>query len=111
MADYIKERDGDAVVPDIENIMLTDGASEGVRHIFNLLLRDQLDGVLVPIPQYPLYSALLTLNGATLIKYFLDESKNWGVSKEEIQTRIKNAKELGIRCRAITVINPGNPTG
>jgi aspartate/methionine/tyrosine aminotransferase len=70
-----------------------------------------LDGVLVPIPQYPLYSALLALQGATLVKYFLDEGKNWGVDSDEMESRIKSAKDLGIRPRAITVINPGNPTG
>jgi len=46
-----------------------------------------------------------------MVKYFLEEDKNWGVDPEEIQMRVKNAKDLGVRLRAITVINPGNPTG
>jgi len=66
---------------------------------------------MVPIPQYPLYSALMTLNGATLVKYYLEEDKAWGVSVEHMQQQIANAKDLGVRLRAITVINPGNPTG
>jgi alanine transaminase len=66
---------------------------------------------MVPIPQYPLYSAQLTLEGGTMVKYYLDEEKNWGVDSNEIVQRIKNAKDLGINLRAIVVINPGNPTG
>jgi len=53
----------------------------------------------------------LTLQGATLVKYYLDEDKNWGVDAEEIESRILNAKDLGVRPRAIVIINPGNPTG
>lgn len=76
---FIEKRDGPAVKASVDNIYLTNGASEGVRQAFSLLLRDQLDGVMVPIPQYPLYSALLTLEGGTMVKYYLDESQNWGV--------------------------------
>jgi aspartate/methionine/tyrosine aminotransferase len=46
-----------------------------------------------------------------MVKYFLDEDTNWGVNVDEMQMRIKTAKDLGVRLRAITVINPGNPTG
>ena len=45
------------------------------------------------------------------MKYYLDEDKNWGVDAEEIESRILNAKDLGVRPRAIVIINPGNPTG
>jgi aspartate/methionine/tyrosine aminotransferase len=79
--------------------------------MFKMLIRNKQDGVLVPIPQYPLYSALLTLDGGTMIKYYLDEDKNWGIHPEEIETNIKNAKDLGINVRAMVVINPGNPCG
>lgn len=78
---------------------------------FKMLIRDQKDGIMVPIPQYPLYSALLTLDGGTMVKYYLDEDKNWGVDSDDILLRIKNAKDLGINLRAMVVINPGNPTG
>lgn len=50
VAKFIEERDGPAVKADINNIFLTNGASEGVRIAFTILLRDQLDGVMVPIP-------------------------------------------------------------
>lgn len=57
IARFIEERDGPAVKASADHIYLTNGASEGVRQAFSILLRDQLDGVMVPIPQYPLYSA------------------------------------------------------
>lgn len=66
---------------------------------------------MVPIPQYPLYSALLTLDGGTMVKYYLDETKQWGIDPDEIQAKIKNAKDLGIKLRGMVCINPGNPTG
>lgn len=78
------ERDGSAVDCDWNNVYLTNGASEAVRTSFKLLIREQRDGIMIPIPQYPLYSALLTLDGGTMVKYYLDESKDWGINPEEI---------------------------
>lgn len=46
-----------------------------------------------------------------MVKYYLDESKNWGLDVEDIHRRVKNAKDLGVHIRGIVVINPGNPTG
>ena len=46
-----------------------------------------------------------------MVKYYLDEDKNWGIDANDIQMRIRNAKDLGIQLRAMVVINPGNPTG
>jgi aspartate/methionine/tyrosine aminotransferase len=84
IADYIEKRDGPAVKANWNNIYTTNGASEGVRIAFKMLIRDQRDGIMVPIPQYPLYSALLTLDGGTMVKYYLDENKNWGIDENDI---------------------------
>ena len=46
-----------------------------------------------------------------MVKYYLDESKNWGLDVENIHRRIRYARELGITIKGIVVINPGNPTG
>lgn len=46
-----------------QNIFLTDGASVAVRFILNAIIRDDRDGILVPVPQYPLYSASIQLYG------------------------------------------------
>jgi len=68
----------------VENIYLTNGASEAIRILFRCLIRNHHDGVLVPIPQYPLYSAQCRLDDGTLIPYYLEEDKGWGISIETL---------------------------
>ena len=60
VAEFINRRDG-VTDSDEDKVYMTNGASEAIRIIFSALVRDANDGILVPIPQYPLYSALLTL--------------------------------------------------
>nr|ALB24939.1 alanine aminotransferase [Pseudokeronopsis rubra] len=93
------------------NIYLTNGASEGVRQVLNMAIRSKEDGIMVPIPQYPLYSALITLQGGTMVPYYLDEPKNWGLDIKDLEYRVKKAKDEGLNVRSMVVINPGNPTG
>jgi aspartate/methionine/tyrosine aminotransferase len=65
VAKFIEERDGAGSRVDPDNIFLTNGASEGVRLVMTTVLRKAPvfnDGVLVPIPQYPLYSATCTVS-------------------------------------------------
>jgi aspartate/methionine/tyrosine aminotransferase len=109
VAKFIEERDGIPAYP--ENIHLTNGASEGVRTAFQTLIRNPHDGILVPIPQYPLYSALLTLKNGTLLTYYLKEDEGWTLDAEALEKKIYYSKERGFTPRAIVVINPGNPTG
>mmetsp|Transcript_19143 Transcript_19143/g.25931 ORF Transcript_19143/g.25931 Transcript_19143/m.25931 type:complete len:165 (-) Transcript_19143:825-1319(-) len=110
VASFINRRDGVSDASE-NNIYLTNGASEAVRLCFTALLRNGNDGILIPIPQYPLYSALLTLNGGELLPYYLDENKNWGLDAEGLRDLVKKSKKDGFTPRAIVVINPGNPTG
>jgi aspartate/methionine/tyrosine aminotransferase len=77
----------------------------------NVLIRDSRDGIMIPLPQYPLYSATLTLLGGHKIDYELDETAEWGVSRDKLQASVDNAVDHGITPRAMAVINPGNPTG
>lgn len=79
VAKYIKERDGLEDV-DYENIYMTNGASEGVRLAMKMINRNFKQGTLIPIPQYPLYSAQITLDGGAMVSYFLEEERNWGVN-------------------------------
>ena len=62
VAEFINKRDN-VTNADAKNIYLTNGAGEGVKLVFNMLIRGENDGIMIPIPQYPLYSALITLNG------------------------------------------------
>jgi hypothetical protein len=68
-------------------------------------------GVLVPIPQYPLYTASLAVLDAKCVPYYLDESKGWGTDLDAIKSAHKKAIDEGTDVRAIVIINPGNPTG
>ena len=109
IANFIEKRDGYKSNP--RNIFLSNGASEGIQMFLMTVIRNNSDGVLLPIPQYPLYSALLTLLNGTKIDYYLDESQAWGLSMEELNHSISTAREKGVNPRCIVVINPGNPTG
>lgn len=109
VANFIAKRDGCKSSP--EKVYLTNGASEGVRTTLMALIRNSNDGVLCPIPQYPLYSALMTLYKSELIPYYLSEEKNWGLDVNHLEQQIVEAIDRGICPRGIVVINPGNPTG
>ncbi|HNW42893.1 MAG TPA: aminotransferase class I/II-fold pyridoxal phosphate-dependent enzyme [Elusimicrobiales bacterium] len=109
VAEFITRRDGIPADPD--RILLTDGASKGVQAAFTLLIKGSNDGFMIPIPQYPLYSATIELYGARQINYFLDEAKHWQLDESELESSLAAGRESGINPVAIAVINPGNPTG
>ena len=98
-------------LPRLQNIFLTDGASVAVRYLLNAVIRNSNDGILVPIPQYPLYSASIQLYGGTLLPYELKESKGWGMDMAEIRAGLRETRARGVNPRALVFINPGNPTG
>lgn len=91
----------------------SDHAAGGVQvsQVMQLLVSSPSDGILCPIPQYPLYSATLTLLGGRLVKYYLDESGGWGTNVRDLESALRQAEGEGIRVKALVVINPGNPTG
>ena len=109
VAEFILERDHIGVDPDA--IFLTDGASKGVQTILRLLIGKPADGIMVPIPQYPLYSATITLYEGRMVPYFLDEANGWKLSRTMLEGSLVQAKAAGTDVKAICVINPGNPTG
>jgi len=114
VSEFIVRRDGlpsDAVDP--ESIYLTDGASAAVKLSLPLLVTGADSGVLIPIPQYPLYTAALTNLGGTAVGYYLDEDAGWSVSMPEVKeaaARFRAEWPSG-QIKAMVVINPGNPTG
>ncbi len=109
VADFITRRDG--IPASKDRIILTDGASKGAQAVLKALLKSSSDGVMIPIPQYPLYSATLTLHGGRQIGYYLDESNNWQLNEKILTDGIEKARADGVRPVCIVVINPGNPTG
>ncbi|KAJ3337975.1 Glutamate--glyoxylate aminotransferase 2, partial [Kappamyces sp. JEL0680] len=111
IAEFIKERDGYPSNP--ENIFLTAGASPGVQTVLQTLIAHDNVGILIPIPQYPLYTATISLFGGQAVPYYLDESNNWSMSDAALEKSMLAAKQKNdqLDVRALCVINPGNPTG
>ncbi|KAE8290780.1 Alanine aminotransferase 2-like [Larimichthys crocea] len=112
VARYIERRDG-GVPCDPDNIYLTTGASDGIVTMLKLLVCGEGEtrtGVMISIPQYPLYSAALAELGAVQINYYLNEEKCWSLDISELQRALDEARH---HCnpRALCIINPGNPTG
>lgn len=109
IAEFIEQRDNINSNP--EQIILTDGASAAAQIVLTALVKNDKDGIMLPIPQYPMYSAALTLRGGKFIGYYLDEENNWQLNHEILCQSYNQAKSKGINPVAITAINPGNPTG
>lgn len=87
-----------------DQVVLTSGTSEGIELALGALA-DEGDEVLVPVPTYPLYTAVLAKLGARAVFYRLDPSNGWQPDLDDIRRRISRAT------RALVVIDPNNPTG
>lgn len=109
VAKFIEQRDG--VNCDPEKIILTNGASSGIDLALTTIIADPTVGVLIPIPQYPIYSAIIKIKDGKQIPYVLHEQDNWSINVSDLVTAVHKAKKEGINPRAMVIINPGNPTG
>lgn len=76
-----------------------------------MLIAPPTSGILIPIPQYPLYTATLAQHNGVALPYHLDEASGWSTSVESIEAAIEKAHGDGIPAKALVIINPGNPTG
>ena len=88
----------------IQSVFITAGVSEAVEMCLTALLNPG-DDVLLPSPEYPLYSAVLGKLDSPLNSYYLDEENGWEPNIEEMERKITK------RTRGLVVINPNNPTG
>ncbi|RUS13654.1 pyridoxal phosphate-dependent transferase [Endogone sp. FLAS-F59071] len=109
VAKFIERRDGYPSDPSL--IFLTQGASSGVQNILQCLVEGPSTGIMIPIPQYPLYSATIALFDATPVPYYLDESQDWSLEPAQLLSSVRSARTRGVDVRALCIINPGNPTG
>ncbi|HSG26216.1 MAG TPA: aminotransferase class I/II-fold pyridoxal phosphate-dependent enzyme [Anaerolineales bacterium] len=107
--DQVSEAGG--MPSDPEKIFLTNGASQGVKFVIDLLIAKSSDGIMVPIPQYPLYSATIKKAGGVQVNYYPDEDSGWTFDQALLEESLENARRAGITVKGIVVINPGNPTG
>lgn len=88
----------------VDDVYLGNGASELIVMSMNALLNDG-DEVLVPAPDYPLWTASVALSGGRPVHYICDEGAGWLPDLDDIRRKITP------RTRALVVINPNNPTG
>ena len=88
----------------VEDIYTGNGVSELINLSMSALL-DNSDVVLVPAPDYPLWTACVTLAGGTAVHYICDEQSEWYPDIEDIKKKITD------KTKAIVIINPNNPTG
>eukprot|EP00211_Chloroparvula_japonica_P002410 CAMPEP_0119145646 /NCGR_PEP_ID=MMETSP1310-20130426/37822_1 /TAXON_ID=464262 /ORGANISM="Genus nov. species nov., Strain RCC2339" /LENGTH=461 /DNA_ID=CAMNT_0007137477 /DNA_START=157 /DNA_END=1539 /DNA_ORIENTATION=+ len=109
IAKFIEERDG--YPSDPKNIFMTDGASPGIQTVIKALIREKSDAIMIPRPQYPIYSASVQQFGGTQVNYDLDEDNEWALSIEDMENSLARAMEEGTNVRGLCIINPGNPTG
>ncbi|KAG8437342.1 hypothetical protein GDO86_008152 [Hymenochirus boettgeri] len=112
VARYIEKRDG-GVPADPNNIYLTCGASDGISSILKILVSGEdksRTGVMIPIPQYPLYSAAISELNAIQVNYYLDEDNCWALNVNELRRAFLHAKQY-CNPKVLCIINPGNPTG
>lgn len=89
---------------DIDDIYLGNGVSELIVMAMQALLNNS-DEVLVPAPDYPLWTAAVSLGGGTPVHYICDEASDWFPDIKDIE------KKITPKTRAIVIINPNNPTG
>lgn len=88
----------------VNDVYIGNGASELITMAMQALLNDG-DEVLVPMPDYPLWTAAVTLAGGKAVHYLCDEEQDWFPAIDDIKSKITS------RTKAIVIINPNNPTG
>ncbi|MGA0015022.1 MAG: pyridoxal phosphate-dependent aminotransferase [Betaproteobacteria bacterium] len=88
----------------VDDVYLGNGASELITMSMNALLNAG-DEILVPAPDYPLWTASVSLSGGTPVHYMCDEAADWTPDLADIERKISP------RTRGLVIINPNNPTG
>ncbi|MFC1400842.1 MULTISPECIES: pyridoxal phosphate-dependent aminotransferase [Streptacidiphilus] len=88
----------------VDDVYIGNGVSELIQMAMQALLDDG-DEVLVPAPDYPLWTASVSLSGGTAVHYRCDEQADWYPDLADIEAKITD------RTRGIVIINPNNPTG
>lgn len=88
----------------VEDIFIGNGVSELISMTLQAFLENG-DEILIPAPDYPLWTASVTLSGGVPVHYLCEEANNWWPDMADIEAKITD------RTRAIVIINPNNPTG
>ena len=99
---YAQEKNISGVT--VDDVYLGNGASELITMSMNALLNAG-DEILVPAPDYPLWTASVSLSGGTPVHYLCDEQAEWAPDMADM------ARKITPKTRGIVLINPNNPTG
>lgn len=93
-------------IPNVEmdDIYTGNGVSELINLVMQALLDDG-DEILIPAPDYPLWTACATLAGGKVVHYLCDEQSDWNPDLQDMESKITD------RTKALVIINPNNPTG
>ena len=93
-----------------DDVILTEGSCNAINLIFNSIISSPNDGIMVPSPNFPLITSLVSLNNGKLVYYSLDEENEWQFDLENIEQTYNKSIEEQTNVKAIFLINPGNPT-
>lgn len=112
IASFLQRRDN-GVPSNPQNIIVCTGVSQAILTVLSLVVNDEEElstGIVLSVPYYPLYMDTITLHGAVMVPYHLDEEHGWAVNVNRIQESLSAARR---HCnpKVLCVINPGNPTG
>ncbi len=89
---------------DVDDVFIGNGVSELITMVLQALV-DNGDEILIPAPDYPLWTGAVSLSGGTPVHYLCDEDNDWMPDLADIESRITPAT------KALVIINPNNPTG
>jgi aspartate/methionine/tyrosine aminotransferase len=115
IARFIDKRDGvtdgHGMPSNPDHIFITNGASDAVKSILEMIIAGPNDGIMIPIPQYPLYSAAIKKLDGVQVNYYPDEDQDWNLTDAMLEQAMATARRSSVNVKAIVAINPGNPTG
>ena len=108
VANFIGRNSGVKLTKD--DVILSEGSCNAIHLIFSSIINNPNNGIMVPSPNFPLITSLVSLNHGKLVYYTLDEENEWQFDLKDIEMKFNDAQHKGIEIKAIFLINPGNPT-
>ncbi|KAM4688726.1 alanine aminotransferase 2-like [Discoglossus pictus] len=112
IARFIERRDG-GIHSNPQNIIVCSGATQGILSVLSLVVNQDeplRTGIMISVPQYPVYVDAIVLSGAVQVEFPLDEENEWAVNVSSIRQSLYEARKY-CNPKVLCIINPGNPTG
>uniref|UniRef100_A0A8C5QBR0 Alanine aminotransferase 1 n=1 Tax=Leptobrachium leishanense TaxID=445787 RepID=A0A8C5QBR0_9ANUR len=111
VAQFIERRDG-GIACDPKNVIVLNGATAAVSALTMVVNNEgpMRTGIMIPVPQYPVYLDAIIMSAAAKVEYYLDEERGWTLNVDNIRRSLYEARKY-CNPKVLCVINPGNPTG